>query len=341
MFESALVAVVVGFDGRSREPLRARDRGARRARRLRPRPPAHGRFAYGSFSAILLVVVLQNHDPQGQRATVEVGVLLLLCGVLGAFTRRLVDELGLHQEAAWDQVTRLTTANELLVALHGVAQTLPASLDLQEVIDSTRTRLRSLVRVRLARVPRARRHARRVDRRVRRRASPARSAPRRHARRAAARVLDEGRARVRDRPARRPRRTRLLADGAQRHVRPSAGTRARRRPRRASRTPCAAATAHDDLALLNGLAGPLALAVDNALLVPAPPPLRRRGRTGPHRPRPARPARPVARLHRVRARAAGAAGRRRRPQGARPSCTTSCAASSASCARRSTNCGPA
>src|SRR5262249_44521417 len=74
----------------------------------------------------------------------EVGILLLLCGILGAFTRRLVDELGMHEEAAWDQISRLTTANELLVALHSVAQSLPASLDLREVAESSRTRLRTL-----------------------------------------------------------------------------------------------------------------------------------------------------------------------------------------------------
>src|SRR5260370_33571821 len=56
----------------------------------------------------------------------------------------MVDELGRHEEAASNQVARLTTANELLVALHGVAQTLPASLDLHEVIESNTTRLRSL-----------------------------------------------------------------------------------------------------------------------------------------------------------------------------------------------------
>jgi signal transduction histidine kinase len=101
-------------------------------------------FAYSAFVAIILIVVSRGTDPAIQRAVAEVGILLLLCGVLGAFTRRMVDELGLHKEAAWDQVARLGTANELLVALHGVAQTLPASLDLHEVIESNRTRLRSL-----------------------------------------------------------------------------------------------------------------------------------------------------------------------------------------------------
>ena len=144
MIESALVAAVVGATGGVGSPfilatavpviLAGFDLGRRRT----------AGFAYGAFLLIMFVVIVQDHDPEGQRAAAEVGILLLLCGVLGAFTRRLVNELGLHQEAAWDQVTRLTTANQLLVALHGVAQTLPASLDLHEVIDSTRTRLRSL-----------------------------------------------------------------------------------------------------------------------------------------------------------------------------------------------------
>jgi signal transduction histidine kinase len=142
--EAMLVAAVVGLTGGFESPfvlvtavpfvLAGYDVGRRRI----------AGFAYAGFIVIVLVVVLLNHDPQAQRASAEVGILLLLCGVLGAFTRRMVDELGLHREAAWDQVARLTTANELLVALHGVAQTLPASLDLHEVIESTRTRLRSL-----------------------------------------------------------------------------------------------------------------------------------------------------------------------------------------------------
>jgi signal transduction histidine kinase len=144
MIEAALVSAVIGATGGAGSPfilaaavpvvLAGYGLGRRRT----------AGFAYVAFLLIMIAVIVQGHDPEGQRAAVEVGVLLLLCGVLGAFTRRLVNELGLHQEAAWDQVTRLATANELLVALHGVAQTLPASLDLHEVIDSTRTRLRSL-----------------------------------------------------------------------------------------------------------------------------------------------------------------------------------------------------
>ena len=144
VFEAVLVAAVVIITGGFTSPfvlaavvpvvLAGYDVGRQRTVAI----------AYCGFIAIMLAVVLKEHDPQAQRAAAEVGVLLALCGVLGAFTRRLVEDVGVHQEAAWDQVTRLTTANELLVALHGVAQTLPASLDLPEVVESTRTRFRSL-----------------------------------------------------------------------------------------------------------------------------------------------------------------------------------------------------
>lgn len=144
LVESLLVTAVVASTGGFNSPfvlatavpvvLAGYDVGRRRTAGI----------AYCAFIVIMIAVVVQANDPQVQRAATEVGILLLLCGVLGAFTRRLVDEFGIHEEAAWDQVTRLTTANELLVALHGVAQSLPASLDLHEVVESSRTRLRSL-----------------------------------------------------------------------------------------------------------------------------------------------------------------------------------------------------
>jgi signal transduction histidine kinase len=264
MAEAALVALVVGVTGGVSSPfvlatavpvvLAGYDLGRRRT----------AGFAYGAFLAIMLVVVLQDHDPQGQRAAAEVGILLLLCGVLGAFTRRLVDELGLHQEAAWDQVTRLTTANHLLVALHGVAQTLPASLDLHEVIDSTRTRLRSLFEfgslaflvrddtrdewtVELA-------EGLRLPRQLRgdMLAQPLRE------------VLDEGRAVVA---------IDLLAGNDGRGCSPMARSgmyvplRARGRVVGlvAVEDTVPGRYGNDDLGLLDGLAGPLALAVDNAM----------------------------------------------------------------------------
>jgi signal transduction histidine kinase len=75
----------------------------------------------------------------------NLGLIFLLCGLLGTFGRSSLVEVEVQRAAALDQITQMGTANELLVALHTLAQTLPASLDLGEVITSTRNRLRSLL----------------------------------------------------------------------------------------------------------------------------------------------------------------------------------------------------
>lgn len=262
--ESALVAGVIAISGGFTSPfvlaaavpfvLAGYDVGRRRT----------AGFGFAGFVVVMLVVVLSAHDPLVQRAEAEVGIMLLLCGVLGAFTRRMVDELGLHEEAVLDQVARLTTANELLVALHRVAQTLPASLDLHEVIESTRTRLRSLFQfgslallvrddtrdewtVELA-------EGLRLPRQLRGDllAGPLRA------------VLDHGRAVLE---------TDLLAGHNGRGCSPMArsGIYAPLRARGrvvgliAVEDTTPARYGNDDIGLLTGLAGPLALAVDNAL----------------------------------------------------------------------------
>ena len=89
---------------------------------------------------------MQSVDATDQRAAGQIAVVYLLCGALGAFTRNLIGEIESHQAAAIDQAAEMATANELLVSLHGLAQTLPASFDLPEVVESMRQRLRSLLR---------------------------------------------------------------------------------------------------------------------------------------------------------------------------------------------------
>jgi signal transduction histidine kinase len=75
----------------------------------------------------------------------ELGLVFLLCGMLGTFGRSFLVAVEAHRVAVLDQASRMATANDLLVALHGIAQTLPASLDLGEVVASARARLRTLV----------------------------------------------------------------------------------------------------------------------------------------------------------------------------------------------------
>ena len=119
---------------------------------------------------------MQSIDATDQRSAGQIAVVFLLCGALGAFTRNLIAEIESQQAAAIDQAAEMATANELLVSLHSLAQTLPASFDLREVVDSMRLRLRSVAPIQLARGARARRRPIGLDRRARRR-RPAPGAP--------------------------------------------------------------------------------------------------------------------------------------------------------------------
>ncbi len=73
--------------------------------------------------------------------TIELGLVAALAG----YARRLFGEVQERHTLTLDRMSQLTEANDLLVSLHRVAQTLPASLDLQQVLTSTVSRLRSLI----------------------------------------------------------------------------------------------------------------------------------------------------------------------------------------------------
>jgi len=70
---------------------------------------------------------------------------LLLVALVAGYARRLSTESQEQHTLALDRLGRLAEANSLLYSLHRVAQTLPASLDLDEVLDSSMSRLRDLV----------------------------------------------------------------------------------------------------------------------------------------------------------------------------------------------------
>jgi signal transduction histidine kinase len=84
--------------------------------------------------------VLESIQTSGQWA-----VELVLVAVLAGYARRLFGQAQAQHTLALDRMSQLTEANELLVSLHRVAQTLPASLDLSQVLTSTVTRLRALI----------------------------------------------------------------------------------------------------------------------------------------------------------------------------------------------------
>jgi signal transduction histidine kinase len=69
---------------------------------------------------------------------------LALVAVVAAYARRLFGQVEQRHSLALDRMSRLAEANALLFSLHRIAQSLPASLDLDEVLASTMGRLRDL-----------------------------------------------------------------------------------------------------------------------------------------------------------------------------------------------------
>ncbi len=70
---------------------------------------------------------------------------LFLVAFLAGYTRRIFGEAERRHSQELDRMGQLSEANELLVSLHRVAQSLPASLDLNQVLASTLLRLRDLI----------------------------------------------------------------------------------------------------------------------------------------------------------------------------------------------------
>lgn len=104
------------------------------------------RLAMAAAIAISLADASQvGYDGQDTRVAVQWTVVLALVGVVAGYARRISVEADRQHSLALDRLDRLSDANALLFSLHRVAQTLPASLDLGEVLNTTISRLRSLV----------------------------------------------------------------------------------------------------------------------------------------------------------------------------------------------------
>jgi signal transduction histidine kinase len=102
-----------------------------------------GTAVAGAIAAIAAILIRQA-APTAEGSAGQLAAIYLLCGALGAFTRNLVVEMEAQRAAAVDQATQMATANDLLVSLHALAQTLPASFDLGEVVESIHQRVRAL-----------------------------------------------------------------------------------------------------------------------------------------------------------------------------------------------------
>ena len=104
------------------------------------------RLAMGAALAISLAnAASPNFDSQDIRIALQWSIVLALVGVVAGYARRISGEADRQHSLALDRLDRLSDANALLFSLHRVAQTLPASLDLGDVLDTTVARLRGLV----------------------------------------------------------------------------------------------------------------------------------------------------------------------------------------------------
>ncbi|MGQ0833041.1 MAG: GAF domain-containing sensor histidine kinase [Microthrixaceae bacterium] len=108
-------------------------------------------FGFGiriAVASVLAVSVPWMLEPlfthEDARTTVQWGVEILLVALVAGYARRISGEAERRQSAALDELGRLSDANTLLYQLHQVTQTLPASLDLDEVLDATCAQLSDL-----------------------------------------------------------------------------------------------------------------------------------------------------------------------------------------------------
>ena len=108
-------------------------------------------FGFGfrvAVASILAVSVPWSYEAsfgeEQLRTTVQWSVEVLLVALVAGYARRISGEADQRQTLALDRLGRLSDANALLFQLHQVTQTLPASLDFDEVLDATVGQLKEL-----------------------------------------------------------------------------------------------------------------------------------------------------------------------------------------------------
>jgi signal transduction histidine kinase len=104
------------------------------------------RVAVVTILAVSFVFVNQSSNPREAlvRAASWAGIIMLVA-IIAGYTRRISGVADRDRELTLDRLDKLSDANDLLFSLHQVTQTLPASLDMGEVLDTTLQRLHSLV----------------------------------------------------------------------------------------------------------------------------------------------------------------------------------------------------
>lgn len=97
------------------------------------------------FAVSMPILVKGDGDLEALRTCGTWTALILLISIVAGWSRRVSGEADRERDMAFDRVSRLADANALLYSLHRIAQTLPNSLDMNDVLDSTVSRLRGLL----------------------------------------------------------------------------------------------------------------------------------------------------------------------------------------------------
>jgi signal transduction histidine kinase len=103
----------------------------------------------GAVSALAVAIpdmTRSGYNLDDFRTSIQWTSELLLVALIAGYARRVTGEADRQHSLALDRLGRLSDANSLLFSLHRVAQSLPASLDLDEALDSTIQRVRDLFR---------------------------------------------------------------------------------------------------------------------------------------------------------------------------------------------------
>lgn len=106
-------------------------------------------FAFELALAAGAIVSLQHMQEVGAAGGAQDaalwGLMLILVAVTSGLSNRASLETARQQQLAMDRISHLAEANALLFSLQRVAQTMPASLDLADVLDSTVARVHSML----------------------------------------------------------------------------------------------------------------------------------------------------------------------------------------------------
>ncbi len=104
------------------------------------------RIAVATIVAVTIPSLAAATEPrQVLLETLSWGAIVVLVAITAGYARRISGEADRDRELAMGRLHRLSDANDLLFSLHQVTQSLPASLDLGDVLDSTLTRMKTLV----------------------------------------------------------------------------------------------------------------------------------------------------------------------------------------------------